>query len=179
MSLRTGDSQDEGGGSDGDDAAFLEAYAILVLQDVVHVEGAGVAGCIAQDVLQVASLVALHADDAVLGVDAGVDGVDGAVDVAAQHLATEDVVAHVEGDDLLVVEHVLYDYNAALLFGVLLFVEDFLLLGGTQLAYTNAYGKLLAAVVALEYQLLTLGILCFIERDETIAFGTSYSLHVW
>ena len=172
-----GRSQDERGGANGDDAALGKLDAVIVTQDAVHEEGTRVAGSIAKYVLQVPTLVALNADDAMLRVNTGVNGVNGTVDGGAQHFSTKDVVTHVERNDLLVVEDVLYDYNAALFLGILLFVKNFLTLSGTQFADPQAYGKLLAAVLALEDQLLALLILRLIEGDETLTFGTSYSFH--
>ena len=128
--------------------------------------------------MEVASFVALDADDAMPCVDTWVDGVDGAVDVCAQHLAPEDVVAHVQGDDLLEVEAVLDHDDAALLFGIFLFVEFLFALCATKFADANSNSKLLTTILALEDQLLTILILRFIECDETVALWTTYSFHL-
>ena len=170
-------TENECGGADGDDATLREPYAVVVAQDAVHVEGSRIAGCIAQDVLQVSALVTLYANDAMLCVHARIDRIDGAVDGCAQYFATEDVVAHVQGYDLFEMEYVLYDHDAALFLCILLLVEYLLALGGSQFAYPQANGKLLSAVLTLEDQLLTLGVLCLIEGDERLAFGASDSFH--
>lgn len=169
--------QDECGGTDGDDVAIGESDAILVAQDVIHEERAGSGGCIAQEILQLALLVALHANDAMSRVDAGVDRIDGGVDVGAQHLSPYHIVAHAKWQHLFEVEHILHNHDAALLLVVLSLVEHFFFLCGTQFGYTEAYGKLFTTVFTLKDQLLTIGILCFIEGDETIAFRTTYTLH--
>ena len=115
-------SEDEGGGADGDDGGVLQIDAVLVLQDLIHIECSCIAGGVTQDVLQLALLTALYAYDAVTGVYAGVNGLDGFIDGGALDVTAEDVVAHLQGDDLLVVEDVLYYYDAAQFLCVLLFL---------------------------------------------------------
>ena len=81
----------------------------------------------------------------------GVDCLESGVGWVALLIATNNVVAHLQWDDLLVMEYV-FDYNnrAATLF-VGLLIRILVLLSLTEFAHTNAYAKLLAAVRALEY----------------------------
>ena len=97
-------------------------------------------------------LVAADVDHAVGHVDARVDGLDGAVDFAALHVSAYHIVAHLQGNDLLVVKHVFDDHDgaAALLVGV--FVESLLLAGGAELGHAHAYAELLAALRTFEDQ---------------------------
>ena len=110
-------------------------------------------------------------------VHAGVDGLEGGIDGIALLVAPNDIVAHVEGDDLLEVEHVLDDDNAAACFGKLLLVGVLFLLGIVQFGDANAYAKLTAALVALEHQRRASSIFCFIKDDIMVALGTPDSLH--
>lgn len=85
--------EDERCGSDGDDVSIAEAYAILVAQDVVHVESACARRGIAQDELHLSSFVGFDANDAMACVDAGVGCLDGAVGIAAVYPSAEYVFA--------------------------------------------------------------------------------------
>ena len=147
--------QDDAGGTDGEEGAVFDDAALALRQFHVVDESSGIAVVIAQGIAQVAPFVAAYGDGAMVQVDAGVDGLEWGVDGIALLIAANHVVAHLEGDDLLVVEHVLNDDDAAKCrLGYLLTGVGFVLLflGVTQFGYADADAKLLAAVWALEYQ---------------------------
>ena len=79
--------------------------------------------------MQFSAAVLLYAYDAMAGVDAWVDGLDGLVDAGAFDVAAEDVVSHLEWYDLLVVEDVLDYDDAAEVVVVGVFVESLVFLG--------------------------------------------------
>lgn len=165
------------GGSDGDDVALMDGHTVLIAQDGVHVEGTGIARGITEYILQFATLVALYTDDAVLGIYTWIYGLYGRIDVRALHLATYHIVAHAQRDDLLVVETVLHHHDTALCLLILILIEHFLLACGLELADTHTDGKLLMALLALEDELLTLDVLCLVEGDVMVTFGTTYAFH--
>ena len=89
--------------------AVLKANAVLIAKDFVHVESACSGRCITKDVLQVAVLASLHADDAMAGIDARVNSLDGFVDVGAVNVTAKDVIAHLKRNLLTIVEGILDD----------------------------------------------------------------------
>ena len=96
-------------------------------------EGARVAVVVGQRVAQLSLLVTADIDGAVVQVDTGVDSFERGVDGVALLIAPNDVVAHLQGDDLLVVEHVFDDDNRATAFLVGLLIGIVFFLGGFQL----------------------------------------------
>lgn len=152
-------------------------YAVLVAKNFVHEESSSVRECIAQDVLQLASFVMLHTYDAVLGVNAGIGGLDGSVYLRSPDVAPDDVVTHVKGDDLFEVEHVLHHHDTAALVGILLFVELSFFVFVVEMAGADAYAELFIALRALEHQLLPLCVLAFIEDNVLVALWASDSFH--
>ncbi len=61
-------TQDERGGSDGNDGSIFKVDAVNITKDVIHIECAGVARSVAKDVLQFSLLVLFDCDDTVEGV---------------------------------------------------------------------------------------------------------------
>jgi hypothetical protein len=90
-------------------------------------------------------------------VDTGVNRLKGTVGGITLLIASNDIVTHVQGDDLLEMEYVLdnHDGTASFLSSSLTVVfgefRAFLFLGSAKFRHTNAYAKLLATFVAFEY----------------------------
>lgn len=180
--------QDYARGSDGEEGAVLDVPALARLQDVVVYEGARVARTVAQDMTEVALLVAADGYDAMGHVHARIYGFDGAVDGVALLVPANDVVAHAQGYHLLVVEHILYhDEMAAVGSAIcrLLTVFRHLLLVGMcrlltfvkQFRFAKTYAELLVAIGTSEYERLTVWVLGFVECDKMITLWASYSFH--
>ena len=107
--LTIGCAQDDAGGADGEEGAVFDDATLALFDFHVVDEGAGVAVVVGQGIAQLSALVAADVDSAVVEVDAGVNGLEGGVDGVAFLVAADNVVAHLQGNDLLVVEHVLDD----------------------------------------------------------------------
>lgn len=126
-------------------------------------------------------LVMANIDGTMSEVDAGVDRLDGSVDWISLLVASNDVVAHLQGNDLLEVEHVLDDDNTAkrMVVGRLLSIKRcrLLLLRLTQFGNTDTNAKLLATLRTLEHERLTSGIAGLIESYVVVAFRTADTLH--
>ena len=172
-----GCAKDDGGGANGEEGAVLDDTALTVAQNLIVHEGARIAWTVTEHILQLALFVAAHVDDAVVHVYAWVHGLDRAVDAAILHISADDVVAHLQGNDLLVGEDILYHNDRAKTMLVGSFVELFLLLSLAQLGHTHAYAELLVALWANEHEALTSLILSLVEGDEIIAFRATYSFH--
>ena len=114
--------KDDACGPDGEKSAVGDDATLAVTENLVVDKRACIAGSVAKYIFQLPVFVATNVDDAMCDVDAGVDGLDGAVDAAVLLVAADDVIAHREGNDLLEVEHVLDDDNRAAAAGVSLFV---------------------------------------------------------
>ena len=110
-------------------------------------------------------------------VDTGVYGLDGAVDAAVLHVSSYDVVAHLQGNDLLVGEDILYHNDRAKTMLVGSFVELLFLLSLAQLGYTHAYAELLVALWAYKDETLSCLVLGLVECDKVVTLGASYSFH--
>ena len=123
-------TQDNAGGADGEERAILDDPPLTVAQYLVVHECARVAGAVAQHIFDASLLVAADIDDTMVVVDAGVVGLYRSVDSASLMVASYHVVTHLQGDDLLVVEHVLNDDDGAISFLVGQFVGILLLLRG-------------------------------------------------
>jgi hypothetical protein len=87
-------------------------------------------------------------------VDAGIDSFKGGIDGVSFLISAYNIVAHVQWYDLLVVEDVLdnNDRTARTVNSQLFAVGILFLLCLTKLTDSNAYAKLLATLVTLEYQ---------------------------
>ena len=175
--LAIGCAKNDGGGSDGEEGSVFYHASLAVAQNLVVHEGARIAGAVAEHVFQLALLVAAHVDYAVVHVYARVHGLDGAGYAAAFLVSADGVVAHLQGDDLLVCEHVLDDYDGSVALLVGLFVYLFLLASLAKLRHTHPDAELLVAVGAYENEALALLVFCFVECDEIVAFGATYSFH--
>ena len=172
-----GTPQDDAGGSDGEEGAVGDDATLTGCELDVVDEGASVAVVVFQRIFEPALLVAADGDGAVVQVDTGVYGLEWCADRVALLVAADDVVAHAEGDDLLVVEHVLDDDDGAAAFGVCLFIGLLVLLTVAQLAHAHADGELLAAVGALEHKRLAVGVTGLVEGDEVLTFWTADAFH--
>ena len=115
--LGVGAAEDDAGCTKGEEGAVLDDAALAGLQLDVTDKGAAVAVVVAERVAQLTTLVTADGQCAVVQVNTGVDGLEGCVDGIALLVAAYDVVAHVEGNDLLVVEDVLNDDDAAIIGG--------------------------------------------------------------
>lgn len=169
--------QNDACGTDGKERSVFYHAPFAVAQYHIVYEGACVAGAVAEDIFQFAVLVARNVDDAVGDVDTWVYGLNRAVYPGVLHVAANHVVAHLQGNHLLVMEYILYHYNDTARRAFHTFVWIFVTLQVAQFRYADAYAKLLATLVALEDQRLAFGILGLIEEDVIIAFGTSYPFH--
>lgn len=169
--------QDNACCTDGEECPIFNDASFPVTQDDVVHEGSGIAGPIAEHILQSAFLVPFHAHHAMGHVYTGVYGLEGAVNLVALHIAADDVVAHLERQVLLVVEHILYHGQVAVAMVGNVLVWIVLFLGIFQLRYPNADAELLATFRALKYQRLTFVVSLFIEDDVVITLRTTYSFH--
>lgn len=146
--------KDDAGGTEGEKGAILNDATLARLQLYVTYKGACIAVVITERIAQLPTLVARNGDGAVVKIYAGVDSLEGSIDRVALLITANDVVTHLQGNDLLVVEHILNDDDATT--GAVAYwflsVSIFLLLRLTELADTNADAKLLATLVTLEYQ---------------------------
>ena len=146
--------KDDAGGTEGEKGAILNDATLARLQLYVTHKGACIAVVITERIAQLPTLVARNGDGAVVKIYAGVDSLEGSIDGVALLITANDVITHLQGNDLLVVEHILNDDDATT--GAVSYwflpVSIFLLLGLTELADTNADAKLLATLVTLEYQ---------------------------
>lgn len=124
-------------------------------------------------------LVAADIDDAMQKIDAGVDGLDRCGDGIALLVATNGVVAHVQGQHLLVVEDVLDDDNLS--YTVIFRLFRMLVLFAlclAQLRNPNSYAKLFAALRAMKYQRLSSFVLCLVEGNVVVAFGAADAFQI-
>ena len=172
-----GSAEDDAGGADSEECAVGDDAALTGCELDVVDEGAGVAVVVFQGVAQTAVFVTADGDGAVVEIDAGIDGLERGVDGVALLVAADDVVAHAERNDLLVVEHVLDDDDGATALFVGLFVGVLVFLAVAELADADADGELLAAVGTLEHERLAVGVTGLIEGDEVFTFGTADALH--
>ena len=82
------------------------------------------------------------------GVDAGVAGVDGLVDVGALHISAKLVFAQIQRDDLLVSEAILHHHDATVVFIVCMLVEGLFLMAVGELGLSDADAEFLLAMLA-------------------------------
>jgi uncharacterized protein YbaR (Trm112 family) len=105
--------------------------------------------------------------------------VDRAVDATVLHISSDDVVAHLQRDDLLVGEYVFDNNDGAYAILIGIFINLFFLAGFAELGYAHTDAKLLIAIRAYEDQALACLVFGFVERDEIIAFRATYSFHIF
>ena len=172
-------AEDNAGGSDGEEGAVFDDTALTVAQNFVIYEGAGVARTIAEHIFQSSFLVAAYIDDAMVHIYTWIYGLDRAVDATVLHVSSDDVVAHLQRDDLLVGEYVFDDYDGAYAIFVGIFIKLLFLAGFAELGYAHTDAKLLVAVRANEDQALACLVFGLVERDEIIAFRATYSFNIY
>ena len=97
------------GGTDGEKGAVFNDAPLSRWDFHIIDKGAGIAVVVTKGITQTAFLVATDVEGAVVQVHAGVNSLEGRVDRIAFLVAANDIVAHPQGDDLLIVKHVLDD----------------------------------------------------------------------
>lgn len=162
----------------GEEGSILDASLFAVTEYNVVYKCAGVAWTVFEDVFQTAVLVAADGYSAMVDVDARVVGLDSAVHSAVLHVASDGVDAHLQGNHLLVVEHVLDDRDIAVFVALGVLFWRVFLLCLAQLGNAYAYAELLAALWALEHKRLSVGIFLLVECDVVVTFRASYSFHL-
>ena len=151
--MTVGSMKDDAGGTDGKQCTVINDAALAWRYLHVVYEGARVAVGVAQNIAQLIVLVAANVHDAMKQIYAWVYRLDGGIDGVAFLIATNGVVAHVKGQFLFVVEHVLNDGQVSQvrwIFGLCGVV--FLLLRLVQFRYAYADAELLSALWTLEHQ---------------------------
>ena len=103
--------QDDAGSTKGKECTILDDATLAGLQLYITHKGAGIAVVVAERIAQVATLVTRNGDGAVVEVNAGVNSLESGIDGIALLVAANDIVAHLQGNDLLVVEHVFDNDN--------------------------------------------------------------------
>ena len=128
--ILAGCAEDNAGGSEGEKSAVFDNATLAGIEFDIVDEGACVAVVVFQGVAKGASFVAADGNRTVIQVDAGINGLEGAVGRIALLIAANDVVAHTQGDDLFEVENVLDDHDrpAAFLIGLFVGILVFLTL---------------------------------------------------
>ena len=162
----------------GEEGSILNASLFAVTEYNVVYKCAGVAWTVLEDIFQTAVLVAADGYGAMVDVDARVVGLDSAVHSAVLHVASDGVDAHLHGNHLLVVEHVLDDRDIAVFVALGVLFWRVFLLCLAQLGNAYAYAELLAALRALEHKRLSVGIFLLVECDVVVTFRASYSFHL-
>ena len=109
------DFQDDAGGAEGEESAIINEAAFAWCQFHIVDEGTSIAVVVAKGIAQTSFLVATHSERAMVEVDAGINSLEGGVDGVAFLIAAYDVVAHLQGNGLLIVEHVFDDRDATVL----------------------------------------------------------------
>ena len=104
-----GGPEDDAGGTDGEEGAVVDDATLLRREFHIVDKRARIAVVVLQGVAQSALLVSRDCDGAVVQVDAGVYGLEGAVGGIALLVAADDIVAHPQGEHLLIMEHILDD----------------------------------------------------------------------
>ena len=102
-------AEDDAGSTDGEEGAISDDAALTAFYLYIVDKGAGVGVVVREREAEFSMLVAADIDGAVVQVDAGVNSLEGGVDGVALLVAANDVVAHLKGDFLLVVEDVFDD----------------------------------------------------------------------
>ena len=148
--ILAGCAEDDAGGSEGEEGAVFDNATLAGIEFDIVDESACVAVVVFQSVAKGTSLVAADGNRTVIQIDAGVNGLEGAVGRIALLIAANDVIAHTQGNDLFEVEDVFDDHDrpAAFLIGLLVGILVFLTL--TEFADTNTDAELLATIRAFE-----------------------------
>ena len=172
-----GCTEDDAGGSEGEEGAVFDNPTFTGIEFYIVDEGACVAVVVFQGITKCTSFVATDGDGAVIQVDAGVNGLKGAVGWIAFLIATNDIVAHMKGNDLFEMEDILDDHDGTAAFFIGLFVRILVFLTLTEFADAYTDAELLATIRAFEDQRLTCGVLGLVEGDILVTFGASYTFH--
>ena len=162
----------------GEEGSILNASLFAVTEYNVVYECAGVAWTVLEDIFQTAVLVAADGYGAMVDVDARGVGLDSAVNSAVLQEASAGVDPQLQGNYLLVVEHVLDDRDIAVFVAIGVLFGRVLLLCLAQFGNAYAYAELLAALWALEHKRLSVGIFLLVECDVVVTFRASYSFHL-
>lgn len=162
----------------GEEGSILNASLFAVTEYNVVYKCACVAWTVLEDVFQTAVLVAADGYSAMVDVDARVVGLDGAVNSAILHVASDGVDTHLQGNHLFVVEHVLDDRDVSVFVALGVLFGRVFLMCLAQLGNSYAYAELLAALRALEHKRLSVGIFLLVECDVVVTFRASYSFHL-
>ena len=182
--IAAGGTKDEGGGANGDDGAIGDTQAFVHLEESESYKGACAVGAgIAQGVEEVSLAVLADVDDAVGGIHAGVVRLDRQIGMGAVDVASDDVVAQLQGQFLAVVEYVFHDDDVSVVLLLFFFLRrwcslSFLVLaGGHQFGHSDTYAELAMTIRALEDECLSVRIAGFVEGDVLVTLGATYSFH--
>lgn len=175
--LAVGGSQDDRGGSYGEKGAIFYDASFFVAKNLVVNKCSRVARAISKYVLQLSFLVAANVDDAVVHIHAWVNSFYRAVDAAVFHVSSDDVVAHMQRDDLLVCKNILDDYDGAYAVLVGILVQNFFLTCFAKLGNTHSNAKLFVAIRTHKYETLPSLVFLLVESDVVVTFWTADSFH--
>ena len=175
--LRFGGPEDDTCGTDSEKGAIVDDTPFLGREFYIVDEGACIAVVVLEGVAQTAFFVPRDGDGAVVQVDAGVYGLEGAVGRITFLVAANHIVAHPQRKHLFIMEYIFYDDDGSATFLIRLLVRVFVFLTVTELAYAHADTKFLATIGTFEDQRLTGFILSFVEGDVLVALRTPHAFH--
>ena len=101
--------EDDACRTDGEERSPFDHPPFTVAEDFIVDESAGVRRSVAQHIPQPPVLVAADGDGAVRHVHAGVDRLYRAVDGVSFHVAADDILSHLQRDDLPEMKYILDD----------------------------------------------------------------------
>ena len=99
------------GGAEGEQGAIADNATLFWGELYVVDKGAGIAVVVLESVAQATFLIATDGDGAMIEIDAGIDSLESGIGGITFLVTTNDVVAHLQWDNLLVVEYVLDNYD--------------------------------------------------------------------
>ena len=169
--------EDDARGTDRKQGPVFDHAPFLVAQQFVTHEGTCIAGPITQDIFQFPVLVPTDIDHTMGHVNAGLVGLDRAIDATAFHVSPDDVLSKVQRDDLFIMKNIFNDDDRThpVLIGIL--VRMLVALQVAKLRNVDADAELLATLRANESQYLSRFVLGLVENDVVVALRASYSLH--
>ena len=151
--------------------------SLAVAENLGVYKSSGVAWSVPEYVFQFAVFVVADVYYAMGCVNAWVVCFDRGVDFAAFHVAPDDIVAHLQGNHLLVVEYVFDDdYCPDIAVFEVLF-DFFFFLQCTELRHTDTNCELLPALRTFENERLAVFIISLIESYVVVALRASDSFH--
>ena len=139
---------------------------------MVHIVGAGDGTCVAQQVFPVAGGCLLGCDYAVGRIYAWIHRLDGCVKVRPFYIASDDVVAFGQRDNLFEVEGIFDDGERSRRGCLLIFSF------GREGAFGDSQFELLVAFRALKDQDAPRLVACFVKGDDGFTFGASDTFHL-